>query len=114
MSRGEKIVLVLTALLLCTGFAFLLLGERDAGHYSISALPEPTESAAQEPGGRINLNTASAEELAQLPGIGPSRALDIVRYREENGSFRETADVMQVRGIGESVYKEMRELVTVE
>ena len=111
MSRGEKIVLALTALLLCVGLAFLLIGERDAGGYSLSALPESPEQTA---GVRINLNTASAEELAALPGIGQTRAADIVRYREENGPFRVAADVMQVRGIGEGVYEMIVELVTVE
>ena len=90
MSRGEKIVLVLTALLLCTGFAFLLLGERDAGHYSISALPEPTESAAQEPGGRINLNAASAEELAEATGAEVVQTVGskLVLYKESEKKKR--------------------------
>ncbi len=65
------------------------------------------------PGGRVNLNTASGEELMTLPGIGKSKADAIIRYREENGFFLSPEDVMNISGIKDAVYGKIKELITV-
>lgn len=54
--------------------------------------------------GLININTASREELCQIPGIGESRAEAIVSYREEHGEFQTVKDLMRVPGIKEGIY----------
>lgn len=61
---------------------------------------------------KINLNTASAEELTSLPGIGEVLAARIVAYREEHGPFQTLDDIMQVSGIGSKVVEEIRDLAT--
>ena len=63
---------------------------------------------------KININTASAEELAQLKGIGPSHAAKIVAYREKNGPFKMPEDLMQVSGIGQKTFNTNQELIIVE
>lgn len=63
--------------------------------------------------GKININIASAEELTLLPGIGEGRAADIIKYREENGNFSRIEDMMQVSGIGEKTFEEIKERITV-
>jgi len=63
---------------------------------------------------KININTASAEELAQLKGIGPSHAAKIVAYREKNGPFKMPEDLMQVSGIGQKTIEANREFIMVE
>lgn len=62
----------------------------------------------------INLNTASATDLEQLPGIGPALAQRIVAYRQENGQFATVDDVIKVSGIGEAILARIRDLVTVQ
>ncbi|MDQ0339597.1 competence protein ComEA [Caldalkalibacillus uzonensis] len=59
--------------------------------------------------GKISINRATAEELQQLPGIGPSRAEAIVRYREENGPFTSVEDIMKVSGIGPKIFENMKD-----
>jgi len=61
---------------------------------------------------KINLNTASAQELTSLPGIGEVLAARIVAYREEHGPFQTLDDIMQVSGIGSKVVEEIRDLAT--
>ena len=63
---------------------------------------------------KININTASAEELAQLKGIGPSRAAEIVAYREKNGPFKLPEELVQVSGIGQKTFEANQEIIIVE
>ena len=63
---------------------------------------------------KININTATAEELAQLKGIGPSHAAKIVAYREKNGPFKMPEDLMQVSGIGQKTIEANQEFIIVE
>ncbi len=61
----------------------------------------------------ININTASAEELQALPGIGPSISKRIVAFREENGPYKKIEDIMKVKGIGEKSFQKIKHLITV-
>jgi competence protein ComEA len=62
---------------------------------------------------RININQAEEWLLEALPGIGSTKAKAIVVYREQNGPFRHTSELMNVEGIGQSLYDEVKELITV-
>ncbi len=62
----------------------------------------------------VNINTAAAGELERVPHIGPRTAEAIVRFREENGRFRRPEHLMQVHGISEKKFLEMREFVRIE
>ncbi|WP_371381645.1 helix-hairpin-helix domain-containing protein [Sporomusa aerivorans] len=64
-------------------------------------------------GGLVNINTASKTELDQLPGIGPALAERIIEYRNANGSFRDTAELKKVPGIGEAKYNQFKAKVTI-
>jgi len=65
------------------------------------------------PGGKIDLNMATRDELEPLPGIGATLAQRIIDYRQQNGPFAATEDLQNVPGIGASRYDAIRELVTV-
>ena len=63
--------------------------------------------------GKVNINTASMDELKNLVGIGEKKAKDIVSYREKNGNFNSIEDIMKVNGIGESSFAQIKEDITV-
>ena len=63
--------------------------------------------------GKININTASVDELKNLTGIGDKKAKDIISYREKNGKFNSIEDIMKVNGIGESAFAQIKEDITV-
>ena len=74
----------------------------------------PTTGASPgSPTGLVNVNTATAEELETLPGIGEVLAATIIQYREEHGPFTSVDQLLDVSGIGEVTLEEIRELVTV-
>lgn len=60
----------------------------------------------------ISINTATKEELMNLPGIGEAKALDIIKYREENGPFQNIEDIKNVSGIGDSLFAKIKENIT--
>ncbi len=61
----------------------------------------------------ININKASLDELMQLPGIGSTKAKEIIRYREEHGPFLAKEEIKNVSGIGETTYNQLKDLITV-
>jgi competence protein ComEA len=71
-------------------------------------------SASAAPARQVDLNKASAEELATIPGIGVALAQRIVEFREKEGAFRRVEDLMKVKGIGEKSFQKMQPHVKVE
>ena len=71
-----------------------------------------TAASAVE-GGKININTAQAEELAQLDQIGSKTAQRIVEYRKANGLFKAPEDLMKVKGIGEKIFMKNKDRISV-
>lgn len=71
------------------------------------------EGEQKKSDGKVNLNTASKEELMSLPGVGESRAESIVKYREDVGTFRKVEDIMQVSGIKEGLYSKIKAFIKV-
>lgn len=71
-----------------------------------------TQSSASKP--LININTATASELEQLPGIGARTASRIIEQRERYGRFRRAEHLLVVRGISDRRFRELRALITVE
>ena len=80
--------------------------------------PRPAKPTASEQSsvasGVVNLNTASAIELARLPGIGPSKAQAILSLRDRMKRFKRVEDIMRVKGIGRKTFRKLRSLLAIE
>jgi competence protein ComEA len=90
-----------------------LLSVPGIGTSNIEAILErikPLE-VAMAGSGKINVNTANENELDRLPGIGPVLASRIVEYRKSNGRFSKCEELLKVKGIGESILKDIEELI---
>jgi competence protein ComEA len=75
---------------------------------------DSTKSIRVDPNLRINLNTATLEELMQLPGIGETRAKAILAYREEHGAFQSIDEIQNVSGIGAATFANIKEFLSVK
>ncbi len=93
MKTGRKLFILLIVALFC-----------------ISIVP----MAMADDGDKININTATAEELTKLKRIGPKFAERIIRYREANGPFKTVEDITKVKGIGPKTLEDNKDVITVE
>lgn len=71
-------------------------------------------AGTQQKASKINLNTATVDQLDSLPGIGPESARDIIDYREKNGGFKTINDIMKVSGIKDSKFSKIKDLITAD
>ena len=114
-TKSELALLGLTAVFLCAlaGLSLRDRQDRVPGAVIETEVEVPREEIAPDfpP---VDLNTATAEELDTLPGIGESLARRIIAYREANGPFTSIEQIMEVSGIGEATFAELRDRVTVD
>jgi competence protein ComEA len=75
---------------------------------------EPTPESHRNSDGKLQINLATAEELAELPGIGEVLAARIVEYRAAHGDFKRASSVQNVSGIGDKKYGAIKDLITVD
>jgi competence protein ComEA len=72
----------------------------------------PQNSSSNPQNSLVNLNKASESELQTLPGIGPSKALAIIEYRETNGGFQTVEDLKKISGIGEKTFEKLEPYIS--
>jgi competence protein ComEA len=76
--------------------------------------PQSQPASQAEAPAKININTASAEQLEKLPGVGKGFAQRIVEHREKYGPFRRPEHLIIVRGLSDKRFRALRDLITVE
>lgn len=112
MKKQLPCILIAAACILLAFVLGLSLGQRDRGTIQITQTIRPLPDATEDFTLLININTASAEQLAALPGIGEGYANRIVEYREANGPFRTVEELLLVEGIGESRLEAILDYIT--
>lgn len=103
-----------------------LTGEADAGQinqaqvlndgqmiYVMKKGEAESPGIGQQQDEKVNLNTATAEELMTLPGIGEAKAVSIIAWREANGGFQRIEDLMEIEGIKEGVFSKIKDSIKV-
>lgn len=75
--------------------------------------PKPVKAEAVVPKNIVNINTADAQELTKLKGVGRKKAEAIIAWRNENGGFKAVDDLLDVKGIGEATLEANRENISI-
>jgi|GEM_PF-1438570 len=124
LTKQEKTVLVFLVLSLLLGNSILFLKRRGehlaqdlitSQRFTLDQLIQKSDSLtkAGKEYLRIDINTATMEELILLPGIGRATARRIVDYRDDFGPFETPEDLINVKGIGDAKYRDIKESITV-
>jgi len=89
------------------------LGVIGGGNSGAAALSSGSAKSTAPVGGKININTASQDELESLPGIGAVKAAAVIAYRKEHGNFKTIEEIMKVSGIAEGIFAKIKDRIAV-
>lgn len=122
-------VVAVVALILSMGGTWMLASDANAapgGAAASTSAPNTTKAAAthddlirarpakKQVTGKLNLNTATEDQLMLLPTVGPSKAERIVTWRKKNGGFKRTADLRRVKGFGYKTFKRLEPFLDIK
>ncbi len=128
-TRNEQKVFLFLSVVLLSGVAvkvykaYIVPNHPPQFDYSVSdsiftarsaSLANDSSGRGTVPARKVNLNTASKQELMTLPGIGEAMAERIMMYREERGTIRSVAELKKIKGIGEKKFEKLKPLVEVK
>ena len=89
-------------------------GGTAASASSSSALDPDARPRKKPATGKLNLNTATADQLMMLPSVGPAKAERIIEWRKKNGGFKRIADLRRVKGFGYRTFKRLEPLLDIK
>lgn len=115
MKNVKHIILSITVIFICILIG-MFLGRCTSNKNYITLSPRQdtiAEESYDVSSSKININTASKDELLQLPGVGDVLAQRIVDYRDENGSFQSTSDLGNIEGIGDKTLNNILPYITI-
>lgn len=118
MKKPQWLLVGITAAFICILLG-IFIGRNFPGGQNLNIqdgqLPQSPTSGPSVPvgDGKVDINTATAEQLDMLPGIGVVYAQRIIDYREQNGPFRTIEDIMNVTGIGEKKFEQIKDYIKV-
>ena len=117
MKKQGWILIAITGAFLCLLLGVFIGRSANKSYIQIQDIQnspsQPAESQPPESPAQININTATVQQLQLLPGIGEALAQRIVDYRQTNGMFRSTEELMNVSGIGETKFANIKDFITV-
>ena len=90
------------------------LEELTISEYAAGGQESGEDNSSSEADNKVNINTADETKLMSLPGIGQAKAKSIIDYRNKNGSFKATEDLMNIPGIKEGLFSKIEDLITVK
>ena len=105
--KASKILTLVLALTIFCSFCVVL--SSFAAEKAVKAAPAKTALT-----GKININTATMEQLEMLPRIGTKTAQSIIEFRTKNGPFKKVEDLTNVKGIGEQTFEELKGYLILE
>lgn len=118
LTKQEKIILLFLTASFITGLgigAYKKSQSRlklDIQPYQMAALEDADDFIAQH--SQVNINSLNADELTRLPGVGEKLAARIVAYHKLHGAFRAKEELLQVKGIGEKKFEQLKDLIILE
>lgn len=109
----ERILIIVTVLFTILIAVILTLRYNSISHQLLSNEQSSTKSNVVSIDGKLNINSATQQEISMLPGIGEALSKRIIEYREENGPFEEITDLKEVKGIGTKLFESISQYITV-
>ncbi len=118
MKKAQFWMLCVTGMFICIMIGFFIGRNTQSSYAKVdNAIQNQTQSSQQDntiKDGRVDLNTATSLQLQMLPGIGETLAERIIAYRTEQKGFKNVEELMNVTGIGEKKFLQVKELIKVE